>query len=112
MTTDNSPALPNTFAALAFAVASVMGMGMAMSGGRGDLVDGILAISAFAVLVLSTRYSIRTCRRLAAREFELAHGLRWLMVLVALAINGLECFMIAGSALLVVGMLLGGKGIA
>jgi hypothetical protein len=32
--------------------------------------------------------------------------------LMALAINGLECFMIAGSALLVVGMLLGGKGIA
>ena len=103
--------LPNAVGPLAFAIASAAGLAMAMSGTGNDVLDGIVLLAVVTGIGFSTRYTIRTYRRLSEHEFRLAHTPRWLMTAVALLINGFDCFLIAAQVILFLGILITGKGV-
>ena len=103
---------PSTLVALGFACASTWAFAWLMSEGGDGVIGGVKFVAVLAGIALSTRYSIRTYRRLADLEFEFSHALRWLPLLLALAANIFTCFMIAGIALIAIGVTLTGRGIA
>ena len=111
-TTPSTRELPNAIRPLAFAIVSGIGLSFAMSGTGNDFLDAIVVLTVLIGVVLSTRYTYRTYRRLSEHEFQLAHTPRWLMIVLALAINGFTCFLTVFPVILLIGMLLGGKGIA
>ena len=102
---------PNTLVPLAFAVASTIAFAWLMSEGGNGVAGTIKFMAVLASILLSTRYSIRTWRRLAGLEFEVSHALRWLPLLVALAANLFTCLMIGGIAVIALGVTLTGRGI-
>ena len=104
--------LPNTVRPLAFAVASALALPWVMSEGGNSVFWGVVFVAVLGAVLLSTRYTVRTYRRLAENEFQLAHTLKWLTLSLALAINGVVCLMMAGSAILVLGVLITGRGVA
>jgi hypothetical protein len=110
-TNQSARELPNAIGPLAFAIASALAFAMAMSGTGNDALNIVVLLGALASVVLSTRYTVRTYRRLSEHEFKVNHALRWLLTVLALAINGIVCFMLAGSMLLMVGVLLTGRGV-
>jgi len=110
-TTPAARELPNAFGPLAFAIAAEIALAMSMSGTGNDALDIVVVLAVLTGIVLSTRYTVRTYRKLSAHDFQLAHVPRWLMTAVALLLNGLACFVIAGYALVVLGVLLTGKGV-
>jgi hypothetical protein len=104
--------LPNAFGPPAAAIGAAIVMTAAMSGGRGNVGDGIFLVLALAALILSGRYTMRTYRQLSALEFRPAYTWRWVGVSLALIVNGLEILVATLPLLLLLGMLLGGKGIS
>ena len=111
MTTDTSGELPGAIGPLVFAIASGIAVPALMSDGPSGVKGGVLLIAVLAGVVLSTRYSLLTWRRLVRHEFQLAHALRWVMLTIALMVNGFVCFLMAGMAILVLGVLLTGRGV-
>ena len=109
-TTSAARELPNAFGPLAFAIASVFALAMSMSGTGNDALDIVVVIAALPGVVLSTRYTVRTYRKISEHDFQLAHVPRWLMTALALLLNGLTCFVVAGYAIVILGVLLTGKG--
>ena len=101
---------PNTGAALVFAVVSGLALAMSMSGGNG-VAGGVIFFAALAGVIFSTRYTARTYGRLAEREFRGADTFRWVMLAFALVVNGIMCLMVAGSAVLILGVFLTGRGV-
>jgi hypothetical protein len=112
MTTTTSSELPGTIGPLIFALASGLAVPALMSDSPSGVKGGLLLVAVLAGVVLSTRYSVLTWRRLARHEFQLAHAVRWVMVTMALMVNGFVCFLLAGMVLLVLGILITGKGVA
>jgi hypothetical protein len=110
-TTASARELPNAIWPLAFAIVSALALGMAMSGTGNDALDLVVLLAVLTGVMLSTRSTVRTYRRLSEHEFQLAHAPRWLMTVLALAVNGIVCFMVAGSVLLILGVLLTGRGV-
>ena len=103
--------LPNAFKPLAFAIVSAIALSGAMSGTGNDALDIVVLLAVLTGVVLSTRYTYRTYRRLSEHDFQLAHMPRWLMTVLALTINGFVCFLVAGSLILFLGVLITGKGV-
>ena len=101
---------PNTLAPLGLAIASTIAFAWLMSEGGNGLAGGIKFVAVLASIVFSTRYSIRTFRRLAGLEFEFSDALRWLPLLLALAANLVTCLMVAGISVIALGVMLTGKG--
>jgi len=110
-TTASSRELPNAFGPLAFAIVSVFALSGAMSGTGNKALDIVVVLAVLTGVVLSTRYTIRTYRRLAEHEFQLAHTPRWVMTVLALAINGIVCLMAALPVILLLGVLVTGRGV-
>ena len=111
-TTPSARELPNAIKPLAFAIVSGVALTFAMSGTGNDVQNAVVILTVLAGVVLSTRYTYRTYRGLSEHEFQLSHTPGWLMIALALAINGFTCFLTAFPVILLMGMLLGGKGIA
>ena len=109
-TTPATRELPNAFKPLAFAIVTAIALSGSMSGTGNDVLDIVVLLTALTGVLLSTRYTYRTYRRLSEHEFQLAHTPRWLMTVLALAINGLVCFVLAGSLVVILGILTTGKG--
>lgn len=110
-TTTSTRELPNAIGPLAFAIVSALGLSAAMSGTGNDVLDIVVLLVVLSSIVLSTRYTVRTYRRLSEHEFQLAHAPRWLMTVLALAINGIVCLMAALPVILLIGVLLTGRGV-
>ena len=110
-TTTSARELPNAIWPLAFAIVSALALAMAMSGTGNDVMDIVVLFAVLAGVVLSTRYTVRTYRRLSEHEFQLAHTPRWLLTVLALAVNGIVCFMVAGSVILILGIFITGRGV-
>ena len=110
-TTPAARQLPNTIGPLAFAIVSAVALARAMSGTGNDVLDIVVLLTVLAAIAFSTRYTVRTLRRLSDHDFQLAHMPRWLMAAVALLINGLVCFLVAGSLILFLGVMITGKGV-
>ena len=96
--------------ALGLAVASAIALLFTTtSGNPGGLAGGIIFLAAAAAVVFSARYTYRTYRRLPVRSGTI---LKWVMLSIALMINGIVCFMMAGLSAIALGVLLTGRGIA
>jgi uncharacterized membrane protein len=104
--------LPNAFGPPAAAIGAAIVGTAAMSGGRGNVGDGIFLVAALAAVILSARYTLRTYRQLAALEFRPANTFRWIGVALAFILNGVEMLVMILPLLLLVGMLFGGRGIS
>ena len=101
--------LPDTATAMGLAVASGLSVAMAMSGGNG-VAGGVLFFGALAFVALSTRYTARAYSKLSEREFHPADLHRWVMLSIALVANGIVCLMLAGYAVIVIGIFVTGRG--
>ena len=108
--TDTSTELPSTGAALVFAVGSAIALSLVSSASRNDVIAVVLLLTGLVGVGLSTRFSVRSYHRLAGHGFQMAHALRWVMLVLALAINGVVCLMMAGMAVVVLGILITGRG--
>ncbi len=102
---------PNAIAPLAFAIASGLGVAGGMSGTGNEAMDIAILLAVLAGVVFSTRYSLRTWRKLNDQDFKMANTPRLLVSALALGINGLVCFMLATMMILFLGVLLTGKGV-
>jgi hypothetical protein len=111
-TTSSDRKPPNALGPLAVAIATAFALAGAMSGTGNDALDIVLLLAVLTGVVLSTRYSVRTWRKLNEHDFKVAHTPRLLMAALAVGINGLTCLVLAVPVVLLLGMLLGGKGIA
>jgi tellurite resistance protein TehA-like permease len=111
-TTRSARKLPNAIWPLACAIVAALALSKAMRGTGNDALDLVLLLAVLTGVVLSTLYTVRTWRRLSEHEFQLAHTPRWLMTVLALAVNGVVCFMVAGSVILILGVFLTGRGVA
>ena len=103
--------LPNAIGPLAFAIGSAVALAMAMSGTGNDALDIVVLLAVLTGVVLSTRYTVRTYRRLSEHDFQLALTPRWVMTALALLINGFVCFLVGASLILFLGVLITGKGV-
>ena len=110
-TTSSARELPNAIWPLVFAIVSVFAVAGAMSGTGNDVLDAVVVLGVLAGAVLSTRYSVRTWRKLNEHEFKLAHTPRLLMVALAVGINGFVCLLLAFPVILLLGVLITGKGV-
>ena len=104
-------ALPHPISPPAYAIASAIAMSFAVSGGNGnDVFAIVMLVGALAAVAFSTRFTVRTYRRLAQQEFSRQQISRYLGVILAGAVNGVVCFMVAGYLAIVLGVLLTGRG--
>lgn len=110
MTHASDRALPNPFAPFAFAIASSIGLQFVASEGRNDLGSALFFVAAVVACILSMRFSVSTYRKLTNLEHQGGQTLRWVMLVLALAINGLVCFLAVGSSVIVLGILITGRG--
>ena len=85
-------------------------MSFAASGSRNDVVAVVMLIVALVAVAFSTRFTVRTYQRLAQQEFSRQQILRYLGVVLAFAVNGVVTFMVAAYTLIVLGILLTGRG--
>ena len=69
-----------------------------------------MLIGALTAVALSTRFTVRTYRRLTQQEFSRQQIFPYLGVILAGAVNGVVCFMVAGFLAIVLGVLLTGRG--
>ena len=109
-TTSSATKPPNAFGPLALAVVCGFALAGAMSGTGNDALDAVVILAVLAGILFSTRYTYRTYRRLSEHEFQFAHIPRWLMTVLALAINGFSCFLVVFPVILLLGMLITGRG--
>jgi hypothetical protein len=104
-------ALPHAISPPAYAIASAIAMSFAVSGGNGnDVFATVMLIGALAAVAFSTRFTVRTYRRLGQQEFSRQQIVPYLGVILAGAVNGVVCFMVAGYLAIVLGMLLTAEG--
>lgn len=94
----------------AYAIASAIAMSFAASGGGNDVIAGVMLIGALVSVAFSTRFTVRTYRRLSDEEFSREQILRYLGVVLALAVNGMVAFVVTGYMVIVLGILLTGRG--
>ena len=104
--------LPHPISPPAYAIASAIAMSFAVSGGNGgnDVFAVVMLIGALAAVAFSTRFTMRTYKRLAQQESSRQQILRYVGVVLAGAVNGVVCFMVAGYLAIVLGVLLTGRG--
>jgi hypothetical protein len=102
---------PNAILPLAFAILSIFGLAGAMSGTGSNAKDAVVVLAVLTSIVLSTRYSLRTWRKLNEHDFKWAHSPRLVIAALAVGINGLACVMVAFPVILLLGVLITGKGI-
>jgi hypothetical protein len=108
--TTSDRALPHPISPPAYAIASAIAMSFAASGNGNDVVAVVMLIGALVGVAFSTRFTVRTYRRLSEQEFSREQILRYLGVVLALAVNGVVAFVVTGYMVIVLGILLTGRG--
>ena len=108
--TKTSTELPSTGAALVFAIGSAIVMPIIYSVSRNDVIAVLLMLTGVAGTLWSTRFSVQTYRRLARHGFQVALLPRWVMLVLALSINGVVCLMLTGMTVIILGIFITGRG--
>jgi len=85
-------------------------MSFAASVRGNDVFVVLMLIVAVAGVAYSTLFTVRTYRRLAQHQFSREQMLRYMGVILAFAVNGVVTFMIAAYMIIVLGVLVTGRG--
>ena len=112
MTPASARKLPHAMLPPAYAIASAIAMAYAATGRGNDAVAVTRLVAALAGVGFSTWFTVRTYRRLADEEFSRDQIFRYLGVILAGAVNGVVAFMVTGILLLVLGVMVTGRGVA
>ena len=108
--TTSDRTLPHPISPPAYAIASAIAMSFAASARGNDVFAVVMLIAAMAGVVFSTRFTVRTYMRLSQQQFSRQQILRYLGVILALAVNGIVGFMVTAYMAIVLGVLLTGRG--